>query len=503
MVKDVKLYLIPAFRYKDDTEIEYKDVCKILRDLQREIREIKNKAVTDCWEWKCFCADYKKQNGEYPQPIDFLKSAKGEPVKTVSSFIYGKHINDGYKVCARAYGEAIRSAENKFNDEFVEVLKGNKSMVSFKGNQPIPVTKQSMKLHYNEDEKNFYITISLFSGKGAKELNLPTSLDFKIYIKDKSTRTIVERCFDEVYGMAGSTLFYDEKKKMFRLNLSFDNKGSIEWEDTGKILGVKMSLENPVTAIVTGKTKPFIVEGGELERVRYNTEKRRISVSKQRVVCADGSIGHGYNTRMKPVNAIGNKIARYRDTYNHNISRGVVDYAKKMGCSSIQLEDLTGIAESDTYLKKWSYYDLQQKIKYKAAEKGIKTFVLSRKNLNERCCKCGCVCGANITEDNRFECISCDWKSTIDYNSAQNLSVKDIDKAIERDVLLNSRCSECGKFDSKAVKADKKFICKCGYESTFEINRKRNLDTKGINKIIDKELKAKKKNSSDNADDDI
>lgn len=495
MVKVVKIYLIPAFRHRDGTEIEYKDTCKILRDLQKEIRIIKNKTIQDCWEWKNFCADYKEKNGEYPQPIDFLKSAKGEPVKTLTSFIYGKHINDGYKVCARSYGEAIRIAENKYNDDYVDILKGNKNIISYKANQPIPVTKQGMELHYNEDEKNFYITISLFSVKGAKELNLPTALDFRLWIKDKSTRTIVERCFDEVYGMAGSNLFYDEKKRMFRLNLSFDTKTSVKWEDTGKILGVKISLENPVTAIVTGKTKPFIVEGGELERIRNNIEKRRISMSKQRAVCADGSIGHGYKTRMKPVNAIGDKIARYRDTYNHNISRGVVDYAQKMGCSSIQLEDLTGIAENDTYLKKWSYYDLQTKIKYKAAEKGIKTFIISRKHLNERCCKCGCVCSANIADDNKFKCISCDWKSSIDYNSAQNLSIKDVDKAIEYDILLNSRCSECGKFDDKAVKTDGKFVCKCGFESTFEENRKRNLETKGIAKIIDKELKSRKKTS--------
>ena len=77
MVKVVKLYLSPTFRHRDDTDIEYKDVCIILRELQREVREIKNKTVTDCWEWKGFSADYKKQHDEYPQPIDFLKSKKG------------------------------------------------------------------------------------------------------------------------------------------------------------------------------------------------------------------------------------------------------------------------------------------------------------------------------------------------------------------------------------------------------------------------------------------
>lgn len=441
MVKVVKLYLSPTFRHRDDTDIEYKDVCIILRELQREVREIKNKTVTDCWEWKGFSADYKKQHDEYPQPIDFLKSKKGKEVKTLETYIYGKHADDGYRLCKRSYGEVIRSTVSKFNNDFVDVLKGERSMISFKSNQPIPITKQQIAIMYNEEEKNFYAAMTLFSVEGAKEVNLRTSCEFRIIIKDKSTRTILERICDEIYGIAGSNLFYDEKKKMFRLNLSFENKNSKEWIDSDKVLGVKMSIKNPVTAIATGKTKPFIIEGGEIEEYRKRLESRKRSMSHQRAVCADGSRGHGYKTRMKAVNVVGDKVSMFRDTYNHKVSRAVVDYAERMGCGKIQIEDLTGITTENPFLQNWSYYDLQTKIKYKAKEKGIKVVTISRSHLNERCCKCGCISKSNITEENSFKCSNseCGFESSLDYNSALNLAIIDIDKVIAKETKKSEK----------------------------------------------------------------
>ena len=66
---------------------------------------------------------------------------------------------------------------------------------------------------------------------------------FKMQVKDNSTKTILERCFDEVYKINASKLLYDQKKKMWKLNLSysFDNKNISEL-DKEKILGVDVAV---------------------------------------------------------------------------------------------------------------------------------------------------------------------------------------------------------------------------------------------------------------------
>ena len=94
---------------------------------------------------------------------------------------------------------------------------------------------------------------------------------------------------------------------------------------------------------------------------------------------------------LSRINKIGDKYNRFKDTYNHKVSRYIVDLAVKYQCATIQMEDLSGFSEQQTesLLKNWSYYDLQNKVKYKAEEKGIKVTFINPKYTSKRCSKCG------------------------------------------------------------------------------------------------------------------
>ena len=129
---------------------------------------------------------------------------------------------------------------------------------------------------------------------------------------------------------------------------------------------------------------------------------------------------------MNAVNKIRNKISNFADTYNHKISKYIVEFAIKNNCGVIQMEDLSG-ATANTHnkmLKDWSYYDLQQKIEYKAKEQGIEVKKVNPKYTSKRCNKCGC-----IHEDNRnckdnqakFECQVCGHTENADINASKNL----------------------------------------------------------------------------------
>lgn len=507
MVKVAKIYLSPSYKsdenggstikHGDGSDATYKEICGVLWDLQREIRTIKNRTVSDLWEWCGFSADYKEKHDDYPVAADVLSSKKGQPCKTIETYIYGKHIDECCNISTASLSDTIRSVTAKFKDEQRSILKGDKSILVYKNNQPIPLKKTQIKLSYDEESKCFYVTLALLSRRGMKKYDMK-QLCFRAIVKDNSTRAIIERVYDGVYDMAGSLLVYDKKKKMFRLNLCYENKNAKDWVDSDVVLGVKISIEHPITAIATNKTKPFVVEGGVVEDFRRTVENRKISRSHQRAVCADGSRGHGYNKRMEAVNVVGDKIARFRDTYNHGVSRGLVEYAEKMNCGIIQLENLENIARDNPFLKNWSYYDLQTKIKYKAKEKGIKVLVIDRKNLNERCYKCGCVSSANIVGDNDFKCVACGNETTIDYNSAKNLSVRDVDKAIKYELVLGQRCHKCGEISKKNVGENGKFECvKCHYEGSFVNNRQKNIETPKIENTINKYIKNKAGNTAE------
>lgn len=179
------------------------------------------------------------------------------------------------------------------------------------------------------------------------------------------------------------------------------------------------------------------INGLELKRFRETTEKYRKDMSIASKYCGEGRCGHGYKAKMKPINRIRNKINNFADTFNHKYSRYIINFAIKNDCGVIQMEDLTGATKNvkDKFLKDWSYYDLQQKIMYKAEERGIKVIKINPKYTSKRCSKCG-----NIHNENRdcknnqakFECKICGHSENADINASKNIAIPYIDKIIEQ-----------------------------------------------------------------------
>ena len=421
MTKVVKVYLISKILNANGEEVKYEDVNKILWQLQHETRQLKNKIVQLCWEWNNFQSDYYKENGYYPKDKEVLNYS-------FAGYVYDK-LKDLTILNTRNLSAIIQDVTKAFKSSNVDIMKGNKSIINYKINQPIDLHNKSISLSY--DNKKFFVTLSLINNGFAKENNLKR-FRFECIVKDNSTKTILERCVDKVYKISSSKLSYDKKKKMWYLNLcySFENNCKLEL-DKDRVLGVDLGIVNPIVASVYGDMDKFVVDGDEIIKFRQKTEKYRVKLLRQGKYCGDGRIGHGRKTRCKPADKIGNRISRFRDTTNHKYSKALVEYAIKKGCGTIQFEDLSGISkDKEQFLKNWSYFDLQNKIKYKANEAGINVVSVSPKYTSQRCSKCG-----NIDSDNRksqvlFKCTSCGYSANADYNASQNLAIRDIDKII-------------------------------------------------------------------------
>jgi IS605 OrfB family transposase len=200
-------------------------------------------------------------------------------------------------------------------------------------------------------------------------------------------------------------------------------------------MGIDMGIVYPVYMAFNNDCARYKINGGEIDEFRRRVDHRRRQMLEQRKYCGEGSIGHGIHTRIKPIEVMSDKVSNFRDACNHKYSRYVVDMALKHRCGVIQMENLTGISKDEVFLKNWSYYDLQQKIEYKAKEVGVKVNYIDPQYTSKRCSKCGC-----IHKDNRkpeedqalFLCVSCGFKTNADYNAAKNISIPDIDKIIEQ-----------------------------------------------------------------------
>ncbi|MDN4595213.1 hypothetical protein [Polycladomyces subterraneus] len=98
-----------------------------------------------------------------------------------------------------------------------------------------------------------------------------------------------------------------------------------------------MGIVYPVYIAISDSPVRYHIEGGEIERFRRQVERRRKQLLKQGKYCGDGRRGHGRQTRIKPIEALSEKIANFRKTTNHKYARYVVDLALKQKCGTIAL----------------------------------------------------------------------------------------------------------------------------------------------------------------------
>ena len=399
---------------------------RVFRDIQYDTRQIMNKTMQLCWEYSGFNSDYKDAHGVYPKTSEILK------YKTIEGYC-DKIIRTTYtRLYSANLSTSLQKATKRWKTDLSEVRTGQKSIASFKADVPIDLHNKSVALEYKDND--YYAVMALASNTYKKELERDRGR-FKVLINpgDFGSEEILQRCIDGIYKISASQILH--KKNKWFLNLSYTFENMAKAIDDTRILGIDMGIVYPVYMSIYGTMIRGKIDGGEIERFRAQVEKRKNELYRQGKYCGDGRIGHGIKTRIKPIQFTQDKVSNYRDTINHKYSRYIVEFAKKNNCGTIQMEDLTGISTANIFLKRWTYYDLQQKIKYKAEENGIKVVLINPRYTSQRCSRCGHIDTDNRPEQKVFGCTSCGFEINADYNASINISTPDIENLISQFLL--------------------------------------------------------------------
>lgn len=439
MTKTTKIQIIS----KNDDILDYKEVNKLLWQLQKESRMAANRCVQLCWEYNNFESDWKKNTGNYPTSEE-KKEILG---KTLSTIVYNRIKEDAPTMNTGNLSMLNQNVSGRFNSLKADILRGDMSIPSYKKNLPIELHKRNIRLDCKMNENGgvdeWIFELSLFSQKAKKENNLPSgSLKFKAVLPSKSAgsvRAILERCYDEIYEISGSKLKYENGKWFLMLCYSFENtKAQEEKEKLINTMGVHIAEHNAIVcSFSNNKKKRLTIDGGEVRAFSIQIERRKRNIgkatSKHSVLCGDGRVGHGYKTKLEPLEHINNKISNFRNTTNHRYSRQVINWAVKNNCGTIQIEDLNGFATEDieryTLLKSWSYYDLISKIEYKAKEFGIKVVKIPYKDVWSWCYDCEqfSVEHKKDEEENEYRvCTSCGKVINIDEELPKILAIEEL-----------------------------------------------------------------------------
>lgn len=196
--------------------------------------------------------------------------------------------------------------------------------------------------------------------------------------------------------------------------------GSVEGFDLStvkSIVGIDRGLRQVVTAY-DNKGETRFVNGAFIKHKRRHYKNLRSSLQRK-----------GTQSAKRRLRKLSERENRWMSDVNHCISKTLVN--KYGGNTLFVLEDLTNVTfETVNNRKKddryehhsWSFYDLQQKLAYKAEMNASQVITVSAKDTSQRCCKCG-----TIRKENRlntlhlYDCNNCGYKSNDDRNAAMNI----------------------------------------------------------------------------------
>lgn len=438
-IKDIcKVVRLQLSELRDEKN-KYKYPYGELASLQQLVNQAKNRTIQACWEWENFQVAFRQEHGVYPDSAAYMnhKSFDGYANEVL------KH--EFYQMYSQNLTCAIRSASKAFRNAQKEMRQGTRSVLSYRADGPIEIHNQRVRIY--ADGPKYFVSINLFSAPYAKEKQYAdTSIAFELHRLGGSQQAIVKRCMNGEYKIGESELIYNKKKRCWFLNLAYrftpETMASLDPE---KIMGVDLGIQCVAYMGFNFCEDRAFIGRSEVEQFRSQIESRKRALQRQGKYCGEGRMDHGYATRNKPILEISDKISRFRDTANHKYSRYIVQTALKYGCGVIQMEDLQDIAAKteNKFLEDWTYFDLRQKIKYKAEEHGIELRLVNPRFTSQRCSKCGYIAKENRPKGEKgqafFQCLNCGYHENADYNASVNLATKGIDKIIERDLKAKAK----------------------------------------------------------------
>ena len=192
--------------------------------------------------------------------------------------------------------------------------------------------------------------------------------------------------------------------------------------DICNVVGIDRGI-NFVVATYDSKHKSGFVSGKAIKQKLANYSKLRKELQMR----------HTPSSRRR-LKAIGQRENRWMQDINHQVSKALVENNPKH--TLFVLEDLSGIRNATERVKtkyryvsvSWSFYDLEQKLIYKAKQNQSSVIKVDPRYTSQ-CCPC---CG-HVEKSNRnkkihlFACKNCGYKSNDDRIGAMNLYRMGID----------------------------------------------------------------------------
>lgn len=350
------------------------------------------------------------------------------------------------------------AVESDFKDALkAGLMYGKQSLPTYTKTNPLLVHVDYVRLRsksrcdngiYHNYESHTEFLEHLYKNDLEVFLKFANGITFKFVFgspyKSHELRTVFKNIFEEVYDVRGSSIGFDKSGKYIILHLCMDVPvDKSVYLDEFIVVGVDLGMAIPAVCALNNDKyeRLFLGSIDDFLRVRtqYQEQKRRLYKSLK---MTNG--GHGRKKKLQALERLSEKERNFVQTYNHQISKQIVDFALKHHAKYINLEDLSGFGKDKNgnvdekkkkVLRNWSYYELQQYITYKAQLHGIEVRKVNPAYTSQTCSICGSKLEGQRKSQSKFVCGNPECKSheiyshdgvlkfNADFNAARNIAM--------------------------------------------------------------------------------
>ena len=354
----------------------------LTRKIQVQIDSPDKAFVSNCWttllQWQYTCfkaANYisthyflQEQIKEISWLHDGMKVKLADHRKDPDGILTSSRMNTVYQVLSKNFKGSIpmsiinclnMTLTKNFNTEKQQYINGERALRNYKRSLPIPFRASDIRqLHQQEGESFFRFHL----------FHLP----MRTYLSHDKTdkRALLEKLAQGQAILHTSSLVIAHKKLYWMA--SFEIPTEQHGLDASIIARAELSLECPIIASV-GKSSYRIGSREEFLHRRLAIQAARSRVQKG---SAYNRPQHGRKRKLKGLNHYDDKEHHYVANKLHLYSRRLIDVCLRHKAGTLMLvnqQQNEAAAKEDPFLlRNWSYYQLKEKIKYKAEKAGIK-----------------------------------------------------------------------------------------------------------------------------------
>lgn len=319
----------------------------------------------------------------------------------------------GYKYTLSLISQRLKQ---DYSNDFVGIMTGQQSLRNYKNDNPLMFSSKNLNL--KEDEEGFFFDVMLGH-------RLRVVLGRRNNENVNELKATLRKLIEKEYKLCNSTMQLEGKSLILNLCIDIPTKENTYVPIKDRTLGVDLGLAIPVYMVVndTPYRKKSLGNINNFLRVRQQMQERRRRLQKDLTLTKGGK---GRDKKMQTLEKLRENERNFCTTYNHKLSKEIVNFARGNKCEYINMENLTKDSLPDTVLRNWSFYQLRTMVEYKAKRLGIKVRLVNPAYTSQCCSECG-----HIDKENRpkgekgqsyFKCTRCGVEKNADENGALNIS---------------------------------------------------------------------------------